>query len=138
MAEALGISSSIIGILHLAATVVQYISDIKDAHESRTRLLAEISSTTGILYSFNALLDLPDAASTWKVTLNLLARQNGPLAQFKAALEGLTKSLEPKSGLKKAGKAIVWPFEKASINEILNNIERQKSMFIYALQNDHI
>ena len=42
------------------------------------------------------------------------------------------------TAVQKIGKTIVWPFEKITINEILNDIERQKSMFTYALQNDHI
>ena len=62
----------------------------------------------------------------------------GPLEQFKIALEHLASKLAPVDGLRKVGKALAWPFQKTEIQDILNMIERQKSLFNLALQNDHM
>ena len=51
---------------------------------------------------------------------------------MKQTLERLEKKLNPGEGVKKAGKALTWSFQKKEVNEIL---ERQKTV---ALQNDHM
>jgi hypothetical protein len=130
MAEALGIAGSIAGILQLTATVVKYLNDVKDASKNCNRILIEVSSARGLLYSLNDLMGRMDPA---------MARSlSGPLSQFKWALERLVTRLEPAHGLKKAGRVIVWPFQKGEVIEVLHTIERQKTLFILALQNDHV
>jgi hypothetical protein len=53
-------------------------------------------------------------------------------------LERLENKLAPAKGWRKVSKAIVWPFQKEEIKEILNVIERQKIFFNLAQQNDHM
>ena len=60
------------------------------------------------------------------------------MEQFKRALEQLASRLEPSKGPKMVGKALAWPFQTEEIKEILSTIERQKSLFDLALQNDHM
>jgi len=52
-------------------------------------------------------------------------------------LKRLESKLAPAKDWRKVGKAIVWPFQKEEIKEILNVIERQKTFFNLTLQNDH-
>jgi hypothetical protein len=61
--------------------------------------------------------------------MRTITAPNGPLEQFKISLERLAS---------KAGKALVWPFQKGEVNDVLVAIERQKSCFILAQQNDHM
>ncbi|KAI9812189.1 MAG: hypothetical protein M1827_004855 [Pycnora praestabilis] len=53
-------------------------------------------------------------------------------------LKDLVESSEPVLGLKKAGKAFLWPLKKGDVADILLTIERQKTLFILDLQNDHL
>jgi len=53
-------------------------------------------------------------------------------------MERLIKRLEPASGMKKATKAIFRPLRKENVKDVLDTIERQKTLFILALQSDHI
>lgn len=53
-------------------------------------------------------------------------------------MERLIKRLEPASGMKKATKAIFRPLRKEDVKDVLDTIERQKTLFILALQNDYI
>lgn len=50
MTDPLSTSASIIAVLQLTGTVVQYLNDAKGASEDRQRILAEISSTSGVLF----------------------------------------------------------------------------------------
>ena len=50
MADPLSITSCIVAVLQLTATVVEYLNDLRGAAEDRRKVLAEISFTTGLLY----------------------------------------------------------------------------------------
>ncbi|KAL6715324.1 hypothetical protein ACLMJK_007590 [Lecanora helva] len=65
-----------------------------------------------------------------------LAALNGPLSQLKTTLERLIAKVKPVQGLKKAGRALIWPLKKSEVQEILGSLERQKSLLILALQNE--
>ena len=138
MADPLSISASIIAVIQLAGTVVKYLNDVKTAAQDHQRILSELSSTSGVLVLLKDLAERSQCGDAWSLTIKSLNVPNGPLEQFKTALEHLALKLAPAIGLKKVGKALAWPFQKAEIQDILNMIERQRSLFNLALQNDHM
>ncbi|MCJ1385894.1 hypothetical protein MMC17_009018 [Xylographa soralifera] len=139
MADPLSLSASIVAVLQLALTVAHYLHDVKGASDERQRLLNEVSSVSGTLY---ILKDFGERAlqerldEDWNAIVRSLQVPNGPLDQFKSALEKLALKFEPVGGLKRLAKTITWPFEKKEILSILEVIERQKSLFSLALQKD--
>lgn len=140
MGDPLSITASVIAVLQLTQQVIQYVVDAKNASDDRNRILTEITSAHSFLF---LLKDKAEKSATqWDNTLyetmRALDGPNGPLEQFKDALERLASKLRPRQGLKKLGKALSWPFEKSEIKGILDTIERQKSLFSLALQNDHM
>jgi hypothetical protein len=138
MADPLSISASIIAVIQLSGTVIEYLNGVKAASEDRQRLLNEVTSISGFLYFLKDRAEQSQQGNSWSSTLKSLNGPKGPLEQFKIALERLTSKLAPVVGLRKAGKAITWPFQKEEIKELLATIERQKSLFSLALQNDHM
>lgn len=135
MADPLSISASIIAVLQMTGTVIQYLNDVKGASDDVRSILIEISNTSGLLYS---LRDPVAVDESWLTTVKSLAAPSGPLEQFKSALEDLIVKLSPAVGLKNLGKKIIWPFQKGEVKEILGKIERQKMLFSLALQNDNM
>lgn len=135
MADPLGISAGIIAVLQLTGTVVQYINNVKSAPQDRQRILNELISVIGVLHLLRDLAEKPQYGSTWTLTLDSL---DVPLGQFKKALDRLAAKLAPGHGIQKLERTLIWPFQKAEIQKILNMIERQKSIFIIALCNDHM
>jgi hypothetical protein len=115
--------------------VIKYLNDVKDASKERNRILLEISSITGILFS---LKDLAALDVKWLNTVKALAVPNGPLEMFQTALETLVKKLEPAVGVKGIQKTLAWSFERREVKNALAIIERQKTVFILALQNDQM
>jgi hypothetical protein len=138
MADPLSISASIIAILQLTGTVVQYLNNAKGASEDRQRILAQISSTSGVLFLLKDLAERAQWEDGWSVTIKSLNLPGGLLDKFKVILIQLASKLKPVEGAKKVGRALIWPFQKGEINEILNTLERQKTLFGLALQNDHM
>jgi|ERR1700722_9294347 hypothetical protein len=138
MADPLGISASIIAVLQLSGTVIEYLNDVKGASEDRHRILNEVACISGLLYFLKDRATQSQYGHSWSMTLASLNTPKGPLEQFKSALERLIFKLAPVEGWRKAGKALAWPFQKEEIKEILSAIERHKSLFNLALQNDHM
>ena len=137
--EPVGISASITALLQLASTVIQYLSGVKGAPEDRRRILSELASVNRILFILQDQADQAKQGDEWSSTFQSLNVPDGPLEQFRRALERLSAKLAPSAtGLMKVGKAVVWPFQKEEIKEILGSIERQKALFILARQNDHM
>ena len=135
MSDPLSAAASIITVVQLAATVVRYLKDVRDASKDRNTLLIEISSVTGLLSS---LKDLAEVDETYSSLLKTLSVSNGPLAQFQEAIEKLARDLAPISGPREVGKSFAWPFKKVETKGIIDSIERQKALFSLALQCDHL
>ena len=138
MADPLGIPASITAVIQLAGDVMQYINDTKDDSGERLRIRDEISSTSFLLYMLKDRIQQAHLGEPWLSTAQLIDVTNGPLQQFKRALEQLALRLALSKGLKKIGKALTWTFQKGEVKEILSTIERQASLFDLAMQNDHM
>jgi hypothetical protein len=137
----LEIAAGIIAVLQLTQEVIQYLLEVKDANADRQSILNEVTSAHSFLYLLKDRAERSAGANSDATsfdTLRALSTPRGPLEQFKTALERLAKKLRPQKALKKAYKALAWPFEKAEVDELLEAIERQKSLFGLALQNDHM
>ena len=136
--DPLSIPASIIAVLQLTGTVIQYLNTMKGAPKDRQRILSELCNANIMLCVLQDQASQAQQGNAWSSTLLSLNKPNGPIEQFKIALERLETKLAPVGGLRKVGKAIAWPFQKEEIEEILNVIERQMSLFNLARQNDHM
>ena len=119
--EPLSAVASVISILKLVGAVTCYLNNVKDAPEERTRLLVEISTISGLLTTLR--------------DLAMKSEQNGTAL---ASVKALDVPLGPGRSVKRFGKVLAWPFKKQEVRELLEVIERQKSLFILALQNDNV
>ncbi|KAI9873035.1 MAG: hypothetical protein M1830_000904 [Pleopsidium flavum] len=138
MADPLSITAGIIAVLQLTTTAVQYLNDVKDAPTDRQQILIEISTVSGFLHTLKDLAERMQPGDTHLTALRSLNAPNGPLEQFKSALERLVSKLKPGHGLRKVATALTWTLNKGEVNSILLKIERLKGIFVLALQNDHI
>ena len=136
--EAFGAVASVVTILKLVGAVTCYLNNVKDAPEERTRLLVEISTISGVLTTLRDLAVESEQKGTALASVKALDVPSGPLVQFKIALERIAVALAPGRGVKRFGRVLVWPFKKEEVHELLDVIERQKSLFILALQNDNV
>lgn len=138
MAELVSLTASIVALLQISMSAVSYLNDVKDGPQEKKRLLLELSSVSGLLYTLKDQASRADAGEEYLDNIKCLDVPNGPLAQFKSALERLTTKLQPGVGWKRVGKALAWPFEREEIVDILGTIERSKTYFSLALQGDSL
>ena len=138
MADPLSVIANIIAVLKLATAVKDFLVDIRNASREASEILLELSITSGILSTLKDTVERTNEDPEWRSITDILAVPNGPLAHFQAILEHLSSKLEPLTGLRRTGRALRWPFKKQQILDILRVIERQKALFILALQNESL
>lgn len=135
MADPLSIAASIVAILQATTTAVKYIAEVRDSSSECSKLLVELSMTSGVLDSLQILLETSHR-DTWLVTAKSLAKPQGPLAEFERLVNTIISKVSPATGLKKVGKAITWPFKREEVKDMMAALERQKTMFVLALELD--
>jgi hypothetical protein len=135
MADPLSISASIVAVVQVSVAVVRYLGAVKDTSHDVDKLRTEIDSLQSVVHL--ALRRLERSEDSNLAPERLIEAQNGPLQELRVMLEDLEKRLAPTAGLRKARKAVTWPFRKSEIINIIDAIERQKSLFILMLQLDH-
>ena len=136
--DPLSVTASIIAVLQLSAKVLGYLNDVKDASKDRAKCAVEAANLHSLLINLRFRLEEARADAPWFTAVRALGIENGPLDQFKQALEALQTKITDGGRLKKAGKALVWKFKKEELAGILVQIERLKALVGIALQIDHL
>jgi hypothetical protein len=136
--DPLSATASIIAILQLSGKVLAYLNDVKDAPKDRTQCAVEMLNLCSLLYKLRDHVEKGDPTQLWYTAVQDLAVKNGPLDQFKQALETLQTKITDGNRLRRAGEALMWKFKKEEIASILGQIERLKSLIEIALQMDHL
>lgn len=151
--DGISLAASIVAVLQLTSSVVRYINDVNDGQEERLRLRNEISSAYGPLQMLHdRIADEEERAaeyqekgtrSVWLSSVMALAAKRGPLEQYKDVLEALQREkdrfMDPsKRRFNVTMKQLTWPFKRTDIQGYIKVVERQKMMFLLALQNDNL
>ncbi len=135
---ALGLVASVVQLIIATTKAVGYVNDVKNAPKERAKLARETTSLLALLTNLRYMLEEADTTEAWFSGIRTLGVENGPLDQYKEAMEELAMKICPENGLKKFGKRLVWTLEKKEIQEILGKIERMKTFVGLALQKDHV
>lgn len=136
--DPLSVTASIIAILQLSSKVLGYLNDVKDASKDRAKCAIEAANLNGLLTALRFRLEEGSSGTPWYTALQALAIENGPLDQFKQALEQLQRKMTGGSKMRKAGDALIWEFKKEEIASILGRMEGLKTLVQVALQIDHL
>lgn len=132
MADPLSISASIAAVVQLSGLVVRYLGDAKDYPHYSGRLRIEIESLQSVLLP--ALQRLKQSEGGNLALGRLIEAEHSPLQELHVTLKDLEKRLAPTAGLRRARKVVTWPFRKSEISDIVDAIERHKSLFSVILQ----
>ena len=141
MGDPLSVTTSIITVLQLASSVAAYLRDVKDASKDCKKLVLEISCTRGILATLSDTISDVEDSDAWALTIKTLAEPDGPLTNLQTLLKQLEAKLSKcasATGFKKSSRSLLWPFSSKKTEEAVRAVERQKSLLILALENNHI
>jgi hypothetical protein len=139
--DPLSLTASIIAILQLTSTVINYLNDLKNASKDQARCATEASNVYCLLINLKYRLEEAKSENaSWHTAVRLLNVANGPLDQYRSALEQLQSKVikASASGPQKAVRVLVWKFSKDEVDDILSRIERLKSLTQIALEMDYL
>ena len=131
-------AASLAALIQLSTKVAQYLKEVKSGSEDRIRLRDELRGTNCLLEMLQDRMDDAEFLKKDLASIGSLDVPGGPLEQLTKALEQLERKLVPSHRLKQISKALLWPFSKEELNEIVSTIERQKTAFNLAITNDNM
>jgi hypothetical protein len=106
--DILSATASIIAILQLSTKILTYLNDVGVASKDRAQCAIEISNLYSLLVSLRFRLEEGGASQPWYIAVRALTVENGPLDQFKQALELLqTKIMTDGGRLKQASETLM-------------------------------
>ncbi|KAF2121350.1 ankyrin repeat domain-containing protein [Lophiotrema nucula] len=135
--DPLSATASVIAILQLSSKVLGYLNAVKDASKDHEKCTREAANLYSLLTALRFHLEEKNSRDPWYTAVRALAVENGPLDQFKQALEQLQTKLTGTGRLGAAGNVLIWKFKKEEIASILGRMERLKTLVEIALQMDH-
>jgi hypothetical protein len=136
--DPLSITASVIAILRLTGTVLGYLSDVKNAPKECQQCAIEASNLLHLLTILRYRLEQGQTGDPWFTAIRALSVENGPLDQYKQALEQLRSRIDVGNGAQNIKRRLIWKFSKAEVAAILVRMERLKSLVSIALENDHL
>jgi FtsZ-binding cell division protein ZapB len=138
--DPLSLTVSIAALIGTTMKVLGYINDVKTASKERAKLASEATNLLALLTSMRYKVEeVEQEKNTWYDSIrSLLGGTNGPLDQFRSILEELAEKLAPATSLKKFGRTLIWTLDKKECIDILDKVERLKTLIGLALQEDHL
>ena len=136
--DPLGLTASVIAVLQLTGAVIGYLNDVKDAPKDCQQCTIEASNLQNLLITLRYRLEQRQAGDPWFTAVRALNIENGPLDQYKQALEQLRSKVEIQDGVQKVKRRLLWKFSKDEVASILARMERLKSLVSIALEIDHL
>jgi hypothetical protein len=138
--DPLSLTVGIAALIGTTTKVLGYINDVKTASKERAKLASEATNLLALLTSMRYKVEeVEQEKNTWYDSIrSLLGGTNGPLDQFRSILEELAGKLAPATSLKKFGRTLIWTLDKKECIDILDKIERLKTLIGLALHEDHL
>lgn len=138
MTDPLSIAAGVIAIGQLTNGIVEYLFNVKDAPKERDRCALEALNLYSLLIQLRSCHEDASSDKAWHSAIRGLGVQNGPLNQYKHALEQLRRKIDSKSALEEMKFALTWKFIKQDVSDILTRMERLKTLVQLALEIDHM
>ena len=127
---------SIITILELTSALTSYTNDVRHATREQAQVALEASNLYSLLTSLRFQVEEARSNDPWFNRVKLLATENGPLDQFKDALEKMVEQIPSSRRRDKVKSVLTWNFTKVEVENALKRMERLKSLIQCALTED--
>ncbi|OIW26077.1 hypothetical protein CONLIGDRAFT_656648 [Coniochaeta ligniaria NRRL 30616] len=135
--DPLSITASLIAIIQLTSTLLEYLNSVKDAPKGRAQCAIEASNLYNLLTVLRYRMEESSSNEPWFNALKALGIHHGPLDQYRHALEQILEKTSGSSSARKLGSSLLWPFKKEDVKDLLVRIERLKTVISIALEMDH-
>lgn len=135
--DPLSITASIVAVLQLTSVVIRCLTDVKNAPKECQQCTIEASNLQNLLISLRYRIEQEQIDHPWFTAVRALSVENGPLDQYKQALEQLQSKIDV-GGAQKIKAQLAWKFSNTEVAAILGRMERLKTLVNIALEMDHL
>lgn len=129
-------TASIIAILQLTSTLTNYINNVRKATAEQAKVAVEASNLFSLLTSMRFRVEGTRSDDPWFNQVKMLGTYNGPLDQLRETLEEMVERISSSRKRDQIKSALMWKFTKSQVDEMLQRMERLKSLITCALAND--
>ena len=129
-------TSSIIAILELTATLTSYLNGVNNATKEQAHVTVEAGNLHTLLTGLRFRMEAARSSDPWFNQVKLLGRPNGPLDQFKEVLEKMVGHMPGSTKRDQVKSALMWKFTKTQVEDALQRMERLKTLVQCALTGD--
>ena len=129
-------TASIIAILQLTSTLTNYINNVRKATAEQAKVAVEASNLFSLLTSMRFRVEGTRSDDPWFNQVKMLGTYNGPLDQLRETLEEMVETISSSRKRDQIKSALMWKFTKSQVDEMLQRMERLKSLITCALAND--
>jgi len=136
--DGLSVAASLIAVIQLTSTVIGYLNEVKDAPKECQQCTIEAVNIQNILMTLRYRLEEGQTGDLLFTEVRALNVENGPLDQYKQALEQLRSKVVVGNGVKKWKRQLVWKLSEAEVAGILARMERLKTLVSIALEVDNL
>jgi hypothetical protein len=136
--DGLSVAASIIAVVQITGSAITYLSDVKDAPKECEQCMIELSNLNILLLQLKSHLNESSSKDPWYSKAQTLNVKDGPLDQYKLALEHLLAKVEPTNKMRKLTNILMWTFIKGEVASIMARTERLKTLISVALEMDHL
>ena len=136
--DGFSVAANIITVVQIAGSVITYLSDVKNAPKECGKCLIEVSNSNTLLLKLRDRLSESSPTEPWYTEVQALADKDGPLDQYRLALQHLRAKVEPTNKMRKLANILTWNFIKEEVASILARMERLKALLSIALEMDHL
>jgi hypothetical protein len=136
--DGLSAAASIIAVVQLASQVITYLNDVKDAPKECRKCMVEISNANTLLLKLDLRRSESNSQELWYTEVQALMVKDGPLDQYRLALQHLHAKVEPTNKMRKLVTILLWNYIKEEVTSILAKMERLKTLVSIALEMDHL
>ncbi|KAL2817161.1 hypothetical protein BJX63DRAFT_419722 [Aspergillus granulosus] len=140
--EPLSCAASVMAIIQLTGSIATicggYIKEAKDAREEITSLQQGVTNLLGTFKKLEELVHSQDGKklSTSEILVNEVTRCESVLTLVRKKIDPENTRKSTKAMRRLGLRALKWPLKRAEIESIIQDLERFKSSFIFALQVD--
>lgn len=135
--DPLSITAGIINIIQLTSDIIKWLNDVKGASKDRAQCAIDASNLYPLLLTLRFRLEESSCEDPWYGEVKALGLEDGPLDQYRQALELLQTKLGGWDRFR-MGKAVVWNISKGEVASIFSRMERLKTLILIALEMDHL
>jgi hypothetical protein len=136
MPDSLEISGNVFtAVIQLTRSLNAYVIDVHHAPEERLALSSQLGSLLNLLLILQNRMKESSSTDPWSDSIRALGIQNGPVDQLRSSLLKAVTKVGNMSGTS-SKERLKWRFNKQEIENILQHVERIKSLVNLALTDD--